>query len=128
VLLRYRRPADIPAIGDWRTMVIPLMVCVGYGAAAGLLSGLWIICGLAGIQPLLMLAWPPGVRVRMVIASTLLLAALWMFDQQSAWGDPGSEAAPTWWMFGAFAVILPMMSVLTLWWWDVLVSLDEARA
>ncbi|RZI90400.1 MAG: histidine kinase [Microbacterium sp.] len=128
LLLRYRRPTDIPALADWRTVSPPLVLCAGYAVAAGLLSGLWIIGGLAVVQPLMMLSWPRGVRLRMVVVSTLLLVGLWILDQQSPLRAAIEDERSSWWMFGSFAVILPVMSVLTLWWWDVLVSLDDARA
>jgi two-component system sensor histidine kinase DesK len=129
LLLRYRRRRDdTRTLADWRTVGLPLLLCAGYGITAGLLSGLWVIGGFAVVQPLLLLAWPRGVRLRLVIASTVLLIALWLLDQRSTLRVVTDAEPSAWWMFGFFAISLPVLSVLTLWWWDVLVTLDEARS
>ncbi len=128
LLLRYRRRADTAGPADWRTVLAPLLLCAAYAVVAGLLSGLWTVAAFAVVQALLLLTWPRGVRLRMVIVGTLVLVAVWIVDQQSPLRAVIEDERSSWWMFGSFAVILPVMSVLTLWWWDVLVSLDEARA
>ena len=127
LLRRYRRGPEL--IGRARlVLALSLLPCAAYGVTATVLTGLWVLGGVAIIQPLLLLAWPRGLRLRLVVAGTLLLIGLWTIDQQSAprVSDDGDLSA--WWTFGLFAMLLPMMSVLTLWWWDVLVRLDEARA
>lgn len=126
LLRRYRRgPGDIGR--DRLVLALSLLVCVAYGVTATVLSGLWVLGGVAIVQPLLLLAWPRGLRLRLVVAGTLLLIGLWAIDQQSA-RVSGDGDLSAWWTFGLFAMLLPMMSVLTLWWWDVLVRLDEARS
>lgn len=127
LLLRYRRGSAGMARREWPTVAVPLLLCAAYGVTAAVLTGMWSIGGFAVIQPLLLLAWPPGVRLRLVVAATLVLIGLWTLDQQSAVRLSGGEPS-SWWTFGLFAMALPMMSVLTLWWWDVLVRLDDARA
>lgn len=128
LLLRYRRRTDATARSDWRTSLLLLLLCAAFAVMAGPLSGLWTVGAFALVQPLLLLAWPRAVRLRMVIVGTLVLVAVWIVDQQSPLRAAIEDERSSWWMFGSFAVILPVLSVLTLWWWDVLVSLDEARA
>jgi two-component system sensor histidine kinase DesK len=71
------------------------------------------------------LNWPSGVRLRVVIAATALLVVLWFIDGRLV-VPPGAGSA--WWLSGFFSVSLPSMTVLTLWWWDVLITVDRARA
>ncbi|GAB3596799.1 sensor histidine kinase [Microbacterium tumbae] len=127
-LARYRHREDAAGLGGWRVLVPPLLLCAAYGVTAGLLSGLWLVLAFAILQPLALLNWPRGVRLRLVLAATVLLIVVWVVDQRSAL-HPGDATEPaTWWVLGFFAVTLPVITVVSLWWWDVLITLDRARA
>lgn len=103
----------------------PLLIAVVYGVAAGAVTGMWTIAVLPVVQMLVLLDWAPGLRRRIVLAVTLLLAAVWVVDLRVApLSDEGTGSS----LVGFYSIALPLMSALSLWWWDVLVSLDRARA
>lgn len=123
LLLEYRnRPVDGP-VAAWRT-IAPLLIAVAYGCVAGPLLGMWILGVLPLVQSLALLNWPSGIRIRVVLAATTVLAALWTVDTGT-----GLSEGPnlSWWMTGFYSIGLPAMSVLSLWWWDVLIALNRAR-
>lgn len=122
LLLRdYRhRHAASPGV-PWRSIALPMLVAVASGALGGALLGSWQLALMPLLQSLVLLNWPPGVRYRFTIAAVLVLVALGVVDAQSAGGA-------VWWMPIVYASLLPVMTVSTLWWWDVLTTLDRARA
>lgn len=125
LLLDYRNRRGEPLSMRRRTAWAPLAVAVAYGVLAGVASGMWTIAVLPVVQMLVLLPWAPGLRRRIVLAGTVLLAALWFIDLHVApLTDEGVSSA----LVGFYSIALPWMSVLSLWWWDVLVSLDQARA
>lgn len=126
LLMQYRDRDDAAGLGPWQLILVPLVLAAAYAVAAGLVTGLWIAAGVAVLQPLVLLNWPRGVRLRLVLAATAVLIALWVLDQRTITWQALDLSAP--WMFGAFAILLPAMSVTSLWWWDVLITLDRARA
>ncbi|WP_309127136.1 histidine kinase [Microbacterium sp.] len=128
LLLQYRHRDDAAGLtAGWRGTLLPLTIAVAYGAACGILAGLWIAAFVPVVQSLMLLNWPAGVRVRLVIVVSVVLAGLWFIDMRTA--DVISQEAlmRTWWVFGVFSIMLPPMTVLSLWWWDVVVTLDRAR-
>lgn len=126
LLLQYRRRDDAAAVASWR-IVVPIILCVVYGVVAGTLTGLWSVAGFAVLQPLVLLTWPRGVRLRVTLGASVVLLALVLVDQRFA-ALPAVLESSSWAALRVFAVILPVMTVLSLWWWDVLVVLDRARA
>lgn len=129
LLFQYRRRDDAvgPIVG-WRGSILPLAVAVAFGVLCGLASGVWLIGAVPVAQSLLLLNWPRGVRLRMVLVAMLVLAALWFIDLRTTFTGAEEDVNRSWVLFGVFAVTLPAMTVLSLWWWDVLVTLDRARA
>lgn len=129
LLVKYRHRDDTagPVVG-WRGIVLPIAVAVAFGVLAGVLSGLWLLGAVPVAQSLALLNWPRGVRMRLVLALMLMLAALWVIDLRVTFADASIAEFRSWVAFGFFSVALPAMSVLSLWWWDVLVTLDRARA
>ncbi|MDO9395302.1 MAG: histidine kinase [Herbiconiux sp.] len=109
-----------------RSILVPLLVAVVYGVLAFALSGLWLLLVLPVAQSLQLLDWPRAVRVRLVLAVTVLLACLWVVDAHQGFALPPLEASDTF-LIGFFSAALPVMTVLSLWWWDVLIALDRAR-
>lgn len=121
-LRSYRHRAEDAPLVVWRLHLAPLVVSVVYGAVAGPVTGAWLYAVLPLAQALVLLNWPPGVRARVTLAVTALLAALAVVDVHAG------ASSPDWYQLVFFAVLLPVMTVSSLWWWDVLVRLDRARA
>ncbi|MBD7957816.1 sensor histidine kinase [Microbacterium sp. Sa4CUA7] len=127
LLTRYRHHVDEAAALSLGT-VLPLGVAAAYGLAAGLASGLWSIALFPLAQSLMLLGWPRGIRLRVMTAVTLVLAAAWFVDSRggfSAVGTAGEEV--NWVLVGVYTTLVPPMTVMSLWWWDVLIALDRAR-
>ena len=124
LLADYRHRMDAEPGVAWRRLALPMLTAVAYGAVAGLLLGSWQLALMPALQSLVLLNWPRGVRYRVVIAATLVLVALSISDlSRGTYGDGSAWVIPL-----IYASLLPVMSVSSLWWWDVLVTLDRARA
>jgi two-component system sensor histidine kinase DesK len=124
-LLDYRhRTADAPLMISRRHLA-PLLISAAYGLAAGIVAGSWVVGVLPLIQVLMLLNWPSGVRARVVLTATALLAALAVIDLRVIHPD---GSGTVWFQLAFFSVALPAVTVSSLWWWDVLVTLDRARA
>ncbi|WP_194421101.1 sensor histidine kinase [Microbacterium abyssi] len=129
LLLQYRQRDDTAGpVAAWRGTLIPIVFAVVFGIVSGVFSGLWLVGALPLIQSLTLLNWPRGVRLRLLVAAMVVLAALWFIDWRTTFADADAEVSSAWGLFGFFAVALPAMTVMSLWWWDVLVTLDRARA
>lgn len=125
LLREYRRRTDTSIRTAWLRLVAPLAIAVAFGAAAGLSTGSWALGILPVVQAAVLLDWPPGVRLRFVVAVTVLVAVVVFVDVRALpTGAPGAG----WVMPMVYTLLLPAMTVLSLWWWDVLVTLDRARA
>lgn len=126
LLLRYRRDGASSQLLD-RQILVPLLVAAGCGGVAGVASGLWAV-GVAPLaQSLMLLHWPRGLRVRVAIAATLLLFALWFVDSEAQFAEQFDGRGGS--FLGLYSLLfVPAATVVSLWWWDVLVVLDRARA
>ncbi|GAA2226928.1 hypothetical protein GCM10010413_22890 [Promicromonospora sukumoe] len=123
-LFDYRhRTADAPLV-NWRRHLVPLVTAAAFGLGAGLATGAWVIGVLPLIQMVMLLNWPPGVRLRVVLAATALLVALAVIDMRVTLIE---DPAEIWAQYFFLAVFLPMITVSSLWSWDVLAALDRAR-
>jgi two-component system sensor histidine kinase DesK len=126
LLLAYRHRTGETTAVQWRTVLIPLVIAVGYGVLAFSLSGLWLLLVAPVAQSLQLLDWPRSVRLRMVLAVTALLACLCVIDAN--WVVSVSSGSTSgYFAMGFLSAILPVTTVLSLWWWDVLIALDRAR-
>ena len=123
-LADYRHRTDVAPLLVWRRHLAPLVIGVAYGLTAGVATGTWLLAVLPVVQVVMLLNWPPGVRFRVVLAATALLVALSVVDIHSTLG---MDSGPSWYQLIFFSVALPVMTVSSLWWWDVLVTLDQAR-
>lgn len=122
LLLRdYRHRVDAEPGVAWRSILLPMTVAVAFGVVAGVALGSWQLALMPIVQSLALLDWPAGVRYRVTIAAVLVMGALGFIDAYD-------EAAAVWWMPIFYTALLPIMTVSTLWWWDVLNTLDRARA
>ena len=126
LLVAYRHRTGEPAAMQWRTLLLPMAVAVGYGVLAFSISGLWLLLVVPVAQTLQLLDWPRAVRLRMVLGVTALLVCLWVIDANAV--VAGSvDIENGYFPMGFLSAALPVMTVLSLWWWDVLIALDRAR-
>jgi two-component system sensor histidine kinase DesK len=123
-LLAYRRRTVAAPLAVTRHHLAPFLAAAVFGLALWLVTGVWVAGVLPLIQVTVLLNWPPGVRSRVVLAATALLVALAVIDLSS--GLAGNSASGVQLVF--LSIIMPAVTVSSLWWWDVLVTLDRARA
>lgn len=123
LLLDYRHRIDVGPGVAWSRLLAPALVAVAYGAAAGALVGSWQLAAMPMVQVFVLSSWPRGIRVRVVVVGTFVLVALALVDSAVAFA-----AGVPWWVPVIYGAMLPGMTVSSLWWWDVLVTLDRARA
>lgn len=122
-LADYRHRTDATPLVAWQRHLAPFLIAVVHGLAAGFTTGLWVLGALPVIQVLMLLSWPKGVRLRLMLAATALLVALSVIDIGAIPGE-GSTSS---FQLVFYAAVLPVITVSSLWWWDVLVALDRAR-
>lgn len=122
LLVDYRHRVDAgPGVG-WVRLAVPTVVALIYGGAAGTLVGSWQLAAMPVVQVFVLVSWPRGIRVRVAVAATVVLVALALLDSTT----PLGSEVPVW-VPVLYGVMLPGMTVSSLWWWDVLVALDRAR-
>lgn len=123
-LADYRHRTETTPLVLWRRHLAPLLIAAAYGLVAGVATEIWVLGVLPVIQVAMLLNWLPGVRLRVVLAATALLVALAVVDVgltlQEGYAD-------SWYQLLFIGVALPVITVSSLWWWDVLVTLDRAR-
>ena len=124
-LLDYRQRADLTPMVTARRHLAPLLIAAIYGLTAALGTGMWVLAAAPVLQVVMLLNWPPGVRLRMVLAATGLLVAIAAIDFHLTLAGSSGTVWPQAILVG---VALPAVTVNSLWWWDVLVTLDRARA
>lgn len=124
LLAAYRHQGDADSTHSRVSVVAALCVALAYGALAGVMVGSWLLALTPIAQSLMLLAWPVGMRYRVLGVATIALLCLVLAD--SARG--ASLADREWWAVVVYTVLVPVMTVSSLWWWDVLVVLDRARA
>lgn len=124
LLRAYRHRADqIPGEGRLR-IVVCLAAALAAGLAAGWVSGSWVVAVAPVLHSVVLLNWGTGVRLRVVVAVVAVLLVLWLVVD-GAFRGPGEFSGA---LVGFYPAMLPVMSVSSLWWWDVLITLDRARA
>ncbi|WP_372967721.1 histidine kinase [Microbacterium sp.] len=124
LLAAYRHRVDAEPGISWRRILVPLVIAVGYGVSAGIVTGSWLLALMPIVQSLALMNWPRGIRLRIVVLATVLLICLAVVDGARGMVQLGAPG----WVAAIYAIMLPAMSVSSLWWWDVLVTLDRARA
>lgn len=120
----YRHRTDAGPGVPWARLLLPLSIAAAYGITAGLLAGSWQLALWPPLQAVVLLNWPRGLRLRVVIAASLVLVALGLIDSTA---DGTAIEVPEMITF-AYSALLPIATVSSLWFWDVLVALDHARA
>ena len=124
LLSAYRHRVDAEPGIPWLRIAAPLLIAVAFGVVAGLVSDSWLLAVMPIAQSVVLLNWPKGVRLRVVIFATVLLFGLAFVDGARGAMEPGAPG----WLPALYAILIPAMAVSSLWWWDVLVTLDRARA
>lgn len=129
LLAFYRHRTTNAPLAPWPLALFPVLTALAFGAAAGFATESWLVGAVPLAQSLMLLNWLPGVRMRVTIFVCAALAVLAYLDAQIIGPEdlftPGRAA----WFGAAFiSVSLPAMTVISLWWWDVLITLDRARA
>ncbi|WP_245559089.1 sensor histidine kinase [Microbacterium indicum] len=129
LLWAYRMRDEAEWSHGWRRAGIALAASLAFGLLAWWAVGSWILLAAPVAQTLVLLNWPQGTRLRVSIGATLLVAAAWAVDARVTFpADGGWAVANGGWTSGFISVVLPAASVLSLWWWDVVRTLDAARA
>lgn len=111
----------------------PWVVVLAFSVAVVLGVFTWFSIGLivASIVPLaqvlVMLRWPTGMRSRLTLGLTAALVALAFLDFRHNLDASNAEAPSTFILLLAYAAIIPGFTVFSLWWWDIVVELDQAR-
>ncbi|NYF15712.1 two-component system sensor histidine kinase DesK [Microbacterium sp. AK009] len=72
----------------------------------------------------MLLRWRSGVRIRLLGGVIVVIAAIWISERLLSGPDLGGDAQ---FVNNLFALLLPPTAVLCLWWWDIVLALDEAR-
>jgi len=124
LLWAYRHRVDADPGVPWTRIALPLLIAAAYGAVAGLATDSWLLALMPIAQSAVLLNWPKGVRLRIVVLTTALLFCLAFIDGARGAMEPGAPG----WLPALYAILIPAMSVSSLWWWDVLVTVDRARA
>lgn len=124
LLSDYRHRVDAEPGVAWTRIALPMLIAIGAGVAVGLATDSWLFAVTPFAQSLVLLNWPAGVRIRVVALVTAVLVCLAFVDGSRG----GFEAGAPWSVAAVFAVLIAAMTVSSLWWWDVLVALDRARA
>ncbi|MDN3496627.1 histidine kinase [Planococcus sp. APC 4015] len=125
LLLAYRHRTEQAPLARWSIVLVPLIASTGYGVATGLITGLWVVAAFPVLQTVVLFNWQSGTRLRVVLAATVLLIALCVVDGPIITANSGRSS---WWFVVFYSTFLPAMTVFSLWWWDVLIALDRARA
>ena len=124
LLVDYRRRLDAEAGIPWARIAAPLVIAIAFGAVAGVLADSLLLAVMPIAQSTVLLNWPRGVRYRVVLFLTALMLVLAFVDGARGAAVGGPEV----WGASLYAVLIVSMTVSSLWWWDVLVTLDRARA
>lgn len=123
LLLDYRHRLDAEPGVRWMRLALPVLVALVYGVVAGVVVGSWQLAVMPLVLTLVLLNWPRGVRYKVVITATIALILLGVADSALDVTDDNPFLIPA-----VYTVFFPVMLVSSLWWWDVLITLDRARA
>ncbi|PPG38128.1 sensor histidine kinase [Pseudoclavibacter sp. RFBA6] len=112
------RPSSLHLLGLGLAAVSAALLGVG---AASFVAVAAVIAFVLSVRP-----WTPGVRWRVVVGATIAVAVVIFFEARTfgEQGIPGNAfAAP-----GLFILMTPSMTAFSLWWWEIVLELDRARA
>jgi two-component system sensor histidine kinase DesK len=125
LLVHYRREPLDENDTIARRPVWPLVLAgVASAALAGGAAGSLLLAVVLSAQALCLVRWRAGVRLRLVVLLTLVIAAGWVIE--AAQLNPEGYVAQVLGM-GIFIAMLPPLTATSLWWWDIVRELDRAR-
>ena len=125
LLVHYRREPLDENDTIARRPVWPLVLAgVASAALAGGAAGSLLLAVVLSAQALCLVRWRAGVRLRLVVLLTLVIAAGWVIE--AAHLNPEGYVAQVLGM-GIFIAMLPPLTATSLWWWDIVRELDRAR-
>lgn len=104
---------------------IPALTSAAAGALLVTASGHLLVGGAVVAQTAVLLRESSGVRRRLCVVITAVLALLWLVDAVVPTGPTAGEVGGA---VTAYSVLMPLSSAFTLWWWDIVEQLDHARA
>ncbi|AZC13363.1 MULTISPECIES: histidine kinase [unclassified Microbacterium] len=107
------------------TVLWSLVVAAGAAAVVGVIASSVLEAAALVALAVLLLRWQPGVRLRLVTGVTVVLVAIWIIEPVATGRTLTGEVV---FVYNLFSVLLPPTAVLCLWWWDIVLALDEARA
>jgi two-component system sensor histidine kinase DesK len=125
LLVHYRREPLDESDTIARRPVWPLVLAgVASAALAGGAAGSLLLGVVLSGQALCLVRWRAGVRLRLVVLLTLIIAAAWVIE--AAHLNPEGYVAQVLGM-AIFIAMLPPLTATSLWWWDIVRELDRAR-
>lgn len=129
LLLTYRRRAmsemTDAATAPSAAVLVGALVASGAGAVAMALAAASPLLAISTVAfALCMVPRMPGVRLRLTAAVTIVLIVVWIVEGTR---DTAADEAGVALFHPFFSVLLPLATVLSLWWWDVVGELDRAR-
>ncbi|MDF0512396.1 histidine kinase [Agromyces sp. H3Y2-19a] len=125
--LRVGRGGGLPHPGWTVALIVPavLVWVIGFAAPGDALVAavpLWAAaCLIAALLP------KPQRRLTLLIGAILTAAHIAIFTALRATPAPDGPQGSNTFMIGLFAVMLPIMLLTSLWWWEVVVQLDRNR-
>lgn len=133
LLADYRHRADAAPGVRWLRLLAPMLIALVFGVVGGVLTGSWLMALFPIAQSLILLNWQRGVRLRVALAITAVMACMLVIDARVVFAPGGAldgliGSDSEWGVTGFYSVLLPIVSLTSLWWWDVLNALDRARA
>ncbi|WP_181064317.1 sensor histidine kinase [Pseudoclavibacter sp. AY1F1] len=112
------RPSRLHLIGLGLAALSAALLGIG---TSSFLAAVAVVGFVLAVRP-----WTPGVRWRVVVGATIAIGIV-MFLEARKFGEQGipvdAFAAP-----GFFVVMTPLMTAFSLWWWEIVLELDRARA
>lgn len=122
---RHRTPEHPPVASRFGWIAIGVVALVATGAVL-LVGGGEMVAVIMLAQAVALLGWRPGLRWKIIaMVTAAIVAVMLVAGPFSAAGADLQEGAR---FVAVYGSLLPAMTVLSLWWWDVLITLDRARA
>jgi len=130
LLVRYRRRAEEHDDPDGQRVEVswatswPLVTGIAGAVLVGLASLSLVLAAALLAMLLFLLRWGRGIRWRAVLVSTAAMAGLWVMEG-AAFAVAPTTGVPL--PHPMFAFLLPFVTALSMWSWDLVLELDRAR-
>ncbi|TQK18875.1 two-component system sensor histidine kinase DesK [Microbacterium sp. SLBN-154] len=107
------------------TVFWSLLASAVAAVAIGVIAGSVLSAAALMALAVMLLRWRGGVRIRLIAGVVVVLMAVWVLESALTEASLGGEVV---FVYNLFSVLLPPTAVVCLWWWDIVLALDEARA